>query len=94
MCCDLRVMPLPQEKDKVKLTVVYLMRPDTDSVFVNRNGKQWSSVNWHSMKYRLSVADLNSQASTNALTGRLGLDDLLKKRPNLQVSPKDTYIKA
>lgn len=70
------------------------MRPNTDPVFVDRNGKQWRSVNWHNMKYRLFAADLNSQASTNALTGRLGLDDLLKKRPNLQVSPNDTYIKA
>ncbi|PIG83057.1 hypothetical protein AARAC_004915 [Aspergillus arachidicola] len=71
-----RVVPHPQEKEKVKLTVVYLMRPDTESVFVDRNGKEWRSVDWHNMKYRLFSADLDSQASTNALTGRLGLDDL------------------
>ncbi|KAK1976427.1 1-aminocyclopropane-1-carboxylate oxidase [Colletotrichum cereale] len=71
-----RVIPHPAEKDKSKLTVVYLMRPETDAVFVDRAGKSWRSVDWHNMKNRLFAEDLESQASNLALTGRLGQDDL------------------
>lgn len=34
-----RVTPFPAEAGKVKLTVVYIMRPETDAVFVDREGK-------------------------------------------------------
>lgn len=71
-----RVIPHPAEKGKSKLTVVYLMRPETDTVFVDREGKKWRSVDWHNMKNRLFAEDLESQASNLALTGRLGHDDL------------------
>jgi isopenicillin N synthase-like dioxygenase len=71
-----RVIPHPAEKDKIKMTVVYLMRPETDTVFLDRDGKEWKSVDWHNMKNRLFTQDLESQASTRALTGRLGHGDL------------------
>lgn len=71
-----RVIPHPAEKGKSKMTVVYLMRPDTDTVFIDREGKKWRSVDWHNMKNKLFTEDLDSQASNLALTGRLGLDDL------------------
>jgi isopenicillin N synthase-like dioxygenase len=71
-----RVIPHPAEKGKSKLTVVYLMRPETDTVLVDREGKEWRSVDWHNMKNRLFTEDLESQASNLALTGRLGHDDL------------------
>lgn len=34
-----RVTPFPAEAGIVKLTVVYFMRPETDAVFVDREGK-------------------------------------------------------
>lgn len=34
-----RVTPFLAEAGKVKLTVVYLMRPETDAVFLDREGK-------------------------------------------------------
>ncbi|KAJ3962694.1 hypothetical protein N0V92_000588 [Colletotrichum tropicale] len=77
-----RVIPHPAEKGKSKLTVVYLMRPETDTVFVDREGKEWRSVDWHNMKNRLFADDLESQASNLALTGRLGHDDLWDEKIN------------
>lgn len=61
----------------MKLIVVYFMRPDTDAVFfVDREGKQWKSVDWHNMKQRLFAKDLGAQKINLALTGRLGHSDL------------------
>ena len=71
-----RVIPHPAEEGKTKLTVVYLMRPETDAVFIGHDGKEWKSVDWHNMKNRLFAEDLESQARNIALTGRLGHDDL------------------
>lgn len=71
-----RVIPHPSEQGKEKLTVVYLMRPETDAAFVDREGREWRSLDWHNMKNRLFAEDLESQASNLALTGRLGHDDL------------------
>lgn len=67
----------------MKVTVVYIMRPETDAVFfVDREGKQWKSVDWHNMEQRLFAKDLEAQKTSLALTGRLGHDDL---RPLLEV---------
>lgn len=78
-----RVTPYPAEAGKVKLIVVYLMCPETDAVFfVDREGKQWKSVDWHNMKQRLFAKDLGAQKINLALTGRLGHGDL---RPLLEV---------
>lgn len=61
----------------MKLIVVYLMRPETDAVFfVDREGKQWKSVDWHNMKQRLFAKDLGAQKINLALAGRLGHNDL------------------
>lgn len=78
-----RVIPHPAEKDKVKLTAVYLMRPETDAVFIGRDGKEWKSVDWHNMKNRLFKEDLESQASNIALTGRLGYGDLWDEKDTM-----------
>lgn len=67
----------------MKLTVVYLMCPETDAVFfVDGEGKQWKSVDWRNMKQRLFAKDLEAQKINLALTGRLGHNDL---RPLLEV---------
>lgn len=72
-----RVTPYPAEAGKVKLTVVYRMRPETDAVFfVDREGKQWKSVDWHIMEQRLFVKDLEGKKINLALTGGLGHNDL------------------
>lgn len=72
-----RVTPFPAEAGTVKLIVVYFMRPETDAVFfVDREGKQWKSVDWHNMKQRLFAKDLEAQKINLALTGRLGHNDL------------------
>lgn len=71
-----RVTPFPAEAGKVKLTVVYFMRPETDAVFVDREGKQWKSVDWRNMKQRFFVKDLEGQKINLALAGRLGHGDL------------------
>lgn len=61
----------------MKLIVVYLMRPETDAVFfVDRERKQWKSVDWRNMKQRLFAKDLEAQKINLALTGRLGHNDL------------------
>lgn len=61
----------------MKLTVVYLMRPETDDVFfVDREGKQWKSVDWRNMKQRLFAKDLEAQKTSLATTGGLGHNDL------------------
>lgn len=72
-----RVTPYPAEAGKVKLIVVYFMRPETYAVFfVDREGKQWKSVDWHNMKQRLFVKDLEAQKINLGLTGRLGHNHL------------------
>lgn len=50
-----RVTPFPAEAGKVKLTVVYLMRPEMDAMFVDHEGKQWKSVDWRNMKQRRQI---------------------------------------
>lgn len=56
-----RVTPFPAEAGTVKLTVVYRMRPETDAVFfVDREGKQWKSVDWHNMEQRLFAKGLEA----------------------------------
>lgn len=71
-----RVTPYPAEAGKVKLTVVCIMRPETDAVFfVDREGKQWKSVDWHNMEQRLFAKDLEAQKIHLGLTGRLGHND-------------------
>lgn len=75
-----RVIPHPAHKDKVKLTVVYLMRPETDTVFVDRNGQEWRSVDWHNRKNRLFAEEMASQAGNNTLSGRSISDDLWDER--------------
>lgn len=72
-----RVTPYPAEAGTVKVTVVYLMRSETDAVFfVDREGKQWKSVDWRNMEQRLFAKDLEAQRTNLGLTGRLGHDDL------------------
>lgn len=67
----------------MKLTVVYIERPETDAVFfVDREGKQWKSVDWHNMEQRFFPKDLEAQKTNLALTGELGHNDL---RPLLEV---------
>lgn len=44
--------------------------------FVDREGKQWKSVDWHNMKQRLFGKDLEAQKINLALTGGLGHNDL------------------
>ncbi|EUC39762.1 hypothetical protein COCMIDRAFT_31166 [Bipolaris oryzae ATCC 44560] len=75
-----RIIPQPTEKSKRKLAVVYLTRPDIDAVFVDREGKEWRSVDWQDMKNRLAAEDLEFQTSNLALTGRLSHDDLWKEK--------------
>lgn len=65
-----RVIPHPAQQDKVKMTVVYLMRPQLDTVFVDREGKEWNTLDWHNRKNRLFAEEMASQSSNNALTGR------------------------
>lgn len=61
----------------MKLIVVYVMRPETDAVsFVDHEGKQWKSVDWHNMKQRLFAKDLETQKTNLGLTGRLGHNNL------------------
>lgn len=71
-----RVIPHPAEKGQNKLTIVYLMGPETDAVFVDREGKEWRSADWHNMRNRLFAEDLEPQVSNLALTDHLGHDDL------------------
>ncbi|OAA35825.1 Oxoglutarate/iron-dependent oxygenase [Beauveria brongniartii RCEF 3172] len=71
-----RVIPHPSQKDEIKLTVVYLMRPETNTVFVDRDGREWKSVDWHNRKNRLFAEEMESQASDFTLTGRDIGDDL------------------
>lgn len=66
----------------MKLTVVYIMRPETDDVFVDREGKQWKSVGWRNMKQRLFAKGLGAEKINLGLTGGLGHKDL---RPLLGV---------
>lgn len=72
-----RVTPYPAEAGTVKLIVVYFMRSETDAVFfVDREGKQWKSVDWRNMKQRLFAKDWGAQKTNLGLTGRLGHNDL------------------
>lgn len=44
--------------------------------FVDREGKQWKSVDWRNMKQRFFAKDLRAQKINLGLTGRLGHNDL------------------
>ncbi|KAJ5674726.1 uncharacterized protein N7477_004660 [Penicillium maclennaniae] len=67
-----RVVPHPNEKDRVKLTLVYLMRPETDAIFTDREGTKWKSVDWHNMKNRMLWEELEKQKQNMVVTGQKG----------------------
>jgi isopenicillin N synthase-like dioxygenase len=42
-----RVMPYPDALNRTKYTIVYLVRPETDAVFIDGDGKEWKSKDWY-----------------------------------------------
>lgn len=67
-----RVVPHPDALDQVKYTIVYLMRPETDAVFRDSEGKEWKSVDWCNKKFAVFRASTEEQSKGSVLTGRKG----------------------
>lgn len=67
-----RVVPHPQasRENKLKYTTVYLMRPETEAIFVDYEGKEWKSLEWHNMKMRVLSSEQEEQAKNSVLTGK------------------------
>lgn len=79
--CLHRVVPPPDAWDQTKLSLVYLMRPEYDTVFNASDGKEWRSLDWHNQKFTVLRASHSVQSQDSVLTGRhgfIGLADTLR----------------
>lgn len=70
-----RVVPHPLQKERIKVSVIYFLRPATDAVFVDRDGKEWKSADWAQMKGHFLKEGQRAKGSRTALTGRDGHDE-------------------
>lgn len=67
-----RVVPHPDQAQQEKYTVVYLMRPESDAILKDAQGKEWRSIEWCNKKFSVFRADLAEQKLGSFLTGRDG----------------------
>lgn len=71
-----RVVPQPGEH-KTKLTTGYFLRPEFNARMTDREGREWTSHEWHTNKFRLFRAPKEEQEQNSYVTGRhgyLGID--------------------
>ncbi|GFF81085.1 hypothetical protein IFM62136_10448 [Aspergillus lentulus] len=55
-----------------KFSLVYLMRPEYDTVFTTSDGKEWRSLDWHNRKFTVLRATHLVQSQDSVLAGRHG----------------------
>jgi isopenicillin N synthase-like dioxygenase len=67
--CLHRVVPPPDAWDQTKFSLVYLMRPEYDTVFTTSDGKKWRSLDWHNRKFTVLRATDLVQSQDSDLTG-------------------------
>lgn len=69
-----RVVPQPDALNLTKYTIVYLMRPETDTSFRDSEGKKWKSIDWCNKKFSVFRAPTYDLSHSSVLTGRKGYD--------------------
>lgn len=82
-----RVVPHPLHKDKIKVSVIYFLRPNLDAVFVGRDGKKWKSADWQEMKVNFLTEGLKAKGNRATLTGREGHDEFWDNKQVNQAPP-------
>lgn len=69
-----RVVPHPAAIHQTKYTIVYLMRPETDAVFLDADGKEWKGKDWYLKKFEVFGKDEVDESHSSVLTGRKDYD--------------------
>jgi isopenicillin N synthase-like dioxygenase len=69
-----RVVPYPDALNRTKYTIVYLVRPETDAVFIDSDGKEWKSKDWYLKKFEVFGKGEVDQSHSSVLTGRKNYD--------------------
>ncbi|OOQ88749.1 putative 2OG-Fe(II) oxygenase family oxidoreductase [Penicillium brasilianum] len=69
-----RVVPYPDALNRTKYTGVFLVRPETDAVFIDGNGKEWKSKDWYLKKFEIFDKGNIDQGHSAVLTGRNNYD--------------------
>lgn len=55
-----------------RYSLAFFQRPELSARFVDSDGREWISEDWHRAKYKIFRADNNEQTSTSLLTGKKG----------------------
>lgn len=87
-----RVVPHADALVTPKRTIVYLMRPETEAIFTDNDGKQWKSVDWYNRKHVVLRSELDEQRKDAVLTQRKGYVGLVgddKQAATESVRPVD-----
>jgi isopenicillin N synthase-like dioxygenase len=69
-----RVVPHPAALGRTKYTIVYLMRPETEAVFVDGDGKEWKSKDWYLKKFEVFGKGEVNGGDRAVVTGRKDYD--------------------
>jgi isopenicillin N synthase-like dioxygenase len=69
-----RVVPHPDALNRIKYTIVYLVRPETDAVFIDGDGKEVKSKDWYLKKFEAFGKGEVDQSHSSLLTGRNNYD--------------------
>ncbi|MCJ1313506.1 hypothetical protein MMC25_007185 [Agyrium rufum] len=55
-----------------RYSIAYFLRPELDVHFLDAEGRDWRSEDWHKVKYAVFRADSKEQRESSLLTGRKG----------------------
>jgi isopenicillin N synthase-like dioxygenase len=69
-----RVVPYLDALNRTKYTIVYLVRPETDAVFIDGDGKEWKSKDWYLKKFEIFGKGAIDLSDSFVLTGRENYD--------------------
>ncbi|KAF3394291.1 Oxidoreductase vrtI [Penicillium rolfsii] len=69
-----RVVPYLDALNRTKYTIVYLVRPETEAVFIDGDGKGWKSKDWYLKKFEVFGKEVINNSVISVVTGRENYD--------------------
>lgn len=69
--CLHRVVP-GTDPGEERYSLAFFQRPELSAKFVDSEGREWKSEDWHRTKYKIFRAKTDEQLSTSLLTGQKG----------------------
>ncbi|KAF2733877.1 putative 2OG-Fe(II) oxygenase family oxidoreductase [Polyplosphaeria fusca] len=73
-----RVVPHPDAQTSARFSIAYFMRPEYEAEFEDEEGKVWTGIGWHTRKFAVFRASMETQIKDSILTGRTGYLGLLE----------------